>query len=193
MFQLPNVISLLTGYQNGQQQGQQGQNQTQQQPSGNGFLQQAPRYQNEYYGKMVEHNGGAPTQDVLNHLNIYGAPSNLMNHHQKQAANNRWDDINGLYKEMLGREGEEGGLDYWTKTGQNADELRQDFANSPEYQNLVAQGLREQFDPAKYQQNKAASQNPDYLKKQAELEQKVAELESRSSYSGDSNIGWYGG
>ena len=188
MFQLPNVISLLTGYQNGQQ-GQQGQNQTQQQPTG--YNPQPARFHNDTYAKMVSNNGNAPTQDVLNNLNIYGSPAYLMNHHQDQAVNNRTRDIDNLYQEMLGRKGEESGLDFWTKSGQSADELRDDFGNSPEYQNLVAQGLREKFDPAKYEQNKAASQNPDYLKKQAELEQKIAELESRNSSSGDSV--WYFG
>ena len=103
----------------------------------NPYAPPAPKPYEATYNKMIEQSGG-PTQDMLEGLGAYGRPEFLTKGQQQRAVNNRQDDINGLYKEMLGREGEQAGLDYWTNTGQNAEQLRKAFASSPEYTGIRA-------------------------------------------------------
>lgn len=103
----------------------------------NPYAPPAPKPYEATYNKMIEQSGG-PTQDMLEGLGAYGRPDYLTKSQQQRAVNNRQEDINGLYKEMLGREGDGEGLNFWTNTGKNAEQLRQDFANSPEYRGIQA-------------------------------------------------------
>lgn len=52
------------------------------------------------------------------------------------------DEITAIYKELLGREPDAGGLDFWDKTGRSAAYIRNKILNSAEYANKKATGSK---------------------------------------------------
>lgn len=58
-------------------------------------------------------------------------------HIEEDIMKNRKEQITALYKEVLGRDPDEGGLEYWASTPHDIDTIREEFMKSDEFKNKM--------------------------------------------------------